>query len=258
MKAMKRIISRTAWLLPILLAIPGGLGYAQERPGIRPFIAPPEDCYVTDPIEPENISSFLKVQILALSLAQKGEQAEQKILESRKIAPFEEIDKTIAGLRQERIGNICASFVVSYYSGSKIPSMAAVAKSLAKEYDQFAQMSNQILGINLQMAVQKWDGPSPQRQFSEMLKKRQEILQKMTDDLNLSLGLLVDEDRKNAEGQPDHLILMRDEVKRLLGYLYERFPDLKNNQTAPAGDFAKQAALIKSFLNRGYKTTEFP
>ena len=248
----------TMCLLAIFLAICSSAAYAQTRPGIRAFVTPPEDCYVTDPIEPENIYSFLRVQILALSLAQKGEQANLKMLETKKLVPFDEIDKTITGLRQERIQNVCASFVVSYYIDSKIPAMAAVAKTLAQDYDQFAEMSNQILGINLQMAVQKWNGPSPQRQFTELLKTRQEIIQKMTDALNLSLGLLVDEDRKNAEGQPDHLILTQSDVKKLLEYLYERFPDLKNSQATLSGDFTKQAAIIKSFLNRGYKTVDFP
>jgi hypothetical protein len=258
MKASKSIMSKSTWLLIFFLAIRTGAIYAQQRPGIRAFVTPPEDCYVTDPIEPENIYFFLRVQILALSLAQRGEQANFKVIATGKMVPLSEIDKTIMGLRQERVQNVCASFVVSYYSDSKIPAMAAVAKSLAKDYDQLVDMSNQILGINLQMAVQKWSGPSPQRQFSELLRKRQEIFQKMTDALDTSLGLLVDEDRKNAAGQPDHLILSHAEVKELMEYLNDRFPELKNSQTVPSGDFAKQAALIRSFLNRGYKTTEFP
>jgi hypothetical protein len=98
-----RISAKPVLLVTFVLAIHAGPAYGQQRPGIRPNVNPPEDCYLSDPVEPENIYSFLRVQILALSLAQKGEQANVGMLETKGGAPFDEIAKTIAGLRKERI-----------------------------------------------------------------------------------------------------------------------------------------------------------
>jgi hypothetical protein len=247
-------LKKCAWLATLVLAVQTGASYAQTRPGIRAFVKPPEDCYVTDPIEPENIQSFLRVQILALSLAQRGERANIKMLETKGGAPFSEIDKTIAGLREELIENTCASFVVSYYKGSKNQSMATVAKYLAQAYDGLGKMSDQMLGINLQK-----NGAFQQRQLSALLQNRQEILRNMTDALNLSLGLLIDDSRVNAEGKPDHLILRSAEKRDLLEYLYTRFPALKGDGQgpAPSGDFIKQAQLIRAFLlTSGYRPAD--
>ena len=245
--------------LSLVFALPAGTIYAQERPGIRPFVKPPEDCYVSDLVEPENIYSFLRVQILALSLAQKGERANSKMLSTNGGAPLSEIDQTIAGLREERIENTCASFVVSYYVDSKNPTMATVAKFLAYAYTQFGDMSNEMLGINLQRTNRKAVGPSPQRQLSALLQRRQEILKGMMDALNLSLDLLVDDNRADEKGEPDHLILRNSDIKDLFEYLYARFPALKDRHgTELPGDFAKQAASIQAFLASGYKPADFP
>ena len=40
----------------------------------RPFVNHPEGCYLADPVEPENVNSYLRVQIQALSLAESGER----------------------------------------------------------------------------------------------------------------------------------------------------------------------------------------
>ncbi len=195
--------------------------------------------------------------MLALSLAQRGEQANIKMLQSKGGAPSEGIDKTIAGLREERTENTCASFVVSYYVDSKDQDIATIAKFLAYAYDEFGNMSNQMLGINLQEALQPVNGPSPQRQFSTLLEKRQDLFKGMMDALNLSLGLLIDDGHTNAEGKPDRLILKKAQVEDLLDYLYDRFPSLKDSQVAPpSGDFAKQAAYIQSFLKGNYKPAD--
>ncbi len=252
-----RFCTKPALLAFLVLAIQVGRGWAQTRPGIRPFVKPPEGCYLSDPVQPEDIYSFLRVQILALSLADRGERANGKMLETTGGAPFEEIDKTIAGLREELTENICASFVLSYYIGSKKGDIDTLAKVLASAYDDFGKMSNEMLGINLQKSLQ--DANRSQRQLSMLLEKRQEILSDMRDALNLTLGLLIDNSRTNAAGKPDRLILNGAQIGGLLDYLYTRFPALKDSQGATAsGDFAKQAALIRVFLSSGYRPADFP
>ncbi len=256
---MTRASIKTVMLASLILAIRMEAGHAQTRPGIRPFIKPPEGCYVADAVDTADMYSFLKVQIQALSFAQSGEQANIQMLQTRGGAPFSEVDKTIAGLRQELIENTCASFVVSDFKDSAIPEIATIAKSLAYDYDELGKMSNEMLGINLQKSLQKVNGPSPQRQLSDLLGRRQGILNYMVDALNLSLGLLIDLDRTNAEGKPDHLILSHEQMNTLLEYLYSRFPSLKDNQgVAPSGDFTRQAASIQAFLTGSYKPAELP
>jgi len=150
--------------------------------------------------------------------------------------------------------------VVSYYTGSKIPTMATIAKFLAYAYGELGDMSNQMHGINLQKSLRKTMGPSPQLQLSMLLDRRREILGNMMDALNLSLALLIDDNRPNAEGKPDHLVLRNAEIKDLLDYLDTRFPTLKDSQGVggPSGDFLKQAASIHAFLNSGYRPADLP
>ena len=242
-----------------LLAMQAGAAGGQTRPGIRPFVTPPEDCYVSDPVETENIYYFLRVQVLALSLAQRGARANSAMLQTKGGAPLDEMDKAIAGMRQERILNTCASFVVSYYVDSKIPGMAKTAKFLAHAYDQFGEMSNQMLGISLQKSLSGATGPSPQLQFSRLLEKRQETLRNMTDALKVCLELLIDKRRTDTEGKPDHLILNKAEVTDLLDYIYVRFPTLKGNHGGEGpGDFTEQAASIQAFLGSGYRPSDVP
>ncbi len=255
---VQRVSAKTGTLLVGLLVISlAQISHAQTRPGIRPFVATPKDCYVTDPVETENIYLFTRVQILALSLAQRGEHANIKMLQAKGGAPFEEIDKTIAGLREELIENTCASFVVSYYVDSGDQTMATVAKYLAYAYDQLGKMSDQMLGINLQKALDTVNGVSPQRQLSQLLEERQKILQGITDAVNLSLDLLIDNGHVNEQGKPDHLILKKAQIEDLLDYLYQYFPSLKDNHgPEPSSDFVKQAALIQSFLTGSYKPAD--
>jgi hypothetical protein len=232
---------------------------AQQRPGIRPFVDPPEGCYLNDPAEPENIDSFLRIQIQALSLAHRGELANLSMLRTKGGAPMEDMAKTIAGLREERIENACASFLVAYFAESQNPTMETVANFLVSAYDQLGKMSDQMLGINLQKSLHKVAGPSPQKQLSDLLEQRREILEDMTNALTLSLELLIDKARGNAEGQPDHLILKKAQVLDLLDYLYSRFPALKDTEHKDiAGDFIQQAASIQAFLTSGYKPAELP
>ncbi len=256
---MTGVSIKTILTASLILAIQTGAGYAQTRPGIRPFVKPPEGCYVPDLVDTGDIYSFLKAQIQALSLAHSGEQANIKMLETKGGASSGEVDKTIAGLREELIENTCASFVVSDFKDSDDSDIATIAKSLADDYDKLGKMSNEMLGINLQKSLQNMNWPSPQRQLSDLMKRRQAILRNIADVLNTSLGLLVDNVRTNAEGKPDHLILSHEQMKDLLDDLHIRFPSLKNSQgTAPLGDFTRQAASIQAFLTGGYKPADFP
>ena len=79
----------------------------------------------------------------------------------------------------------------------------------------------------------------------------------MTDAVNLSLLLLIDERRFDVEGKPDHMILTASQRNELLDYLYSEFPPLKNELAGKPGyDFVKQAALIQSFLSGPYKSSD--
>jgi hypothetical protein len=254
-----RVSSVSAFLVSIALMVQASAAPAQQRPGIRTFVNPPEGCFISDPVEPENIYSFLRVQIQALSLAQLGERANSVMLETKGGAPVDQMAKAIAGLREERIHNDCASFVVSYYTGSENETIATTAKFLVYAYDELGKMSDQMLGISLQKSLRRVNGPSPQLQLSRLMDTRRETFKGMTDAVNLSLALLVDEGRTNTEGKPDHLILRKAQIAELLDYLYARFPSLKdNNGVARSGDFLKQAALIHAFLSGGYRPADLP
>lgn len=233
--------------------------YAQQRPGVRLSINPPEDCYISEPVEPESIYSYLKAQIQALALAQRGEWSNGQMLESEGGARIEQAAQTIAGLRAERLDNVCSSFMVSQYAGSKNPTVAATATYLTSAYDELGKMSDQMLGITLQKSLQRVNGPSPQLQFSKLMAKRQEILAKMTDALKLSLALLIDENRTDTQGKLDHLVLSKAQIKEILDYMYARFPSLNDDKREDrSGNFIKQAALIQTFLTGSYRPADLP
>jgi hypothetical protein len=154
---------------------------------------------------------------------------------------------------------MCASFIVSYYVNSPISPIASTAKLFKDSYDELGQMSDQMLGINLQKFLQKATGSSPQRQLSTLLERRQEILHKMEEALDQVLLSLIDESRTNEEGKCDHLILSKGEVNDLLNCLDTHFPTLKNSEKlVPTGNFLKQAAFIQIFLTSSYKPANVP
>jgi len=121
-------------------------------------------------------------------------------------------------------------------------------------------MSNEMLGISLQKSLQKIRGPSPQRQFTNLMARRQDTLRKMTDALTRSLSLLVDDSRKNAAGKPDHLLITKREIMDLLAFLYTRFPALREKKEGvSSGEFTRQAALIQKFLtDNRYTPADLP
>ncbi len=232
-------------------------GFAQERPGIRPFVNVPDGCSISDPVDTESLYSFLKVQIQALAFAKEGEKANREMLAASDSPPVERIPKVIAGLRQERIEDTCAGFIISSYTESKNETVSAVARVLAFAYDDLAKMTNQMLKLNLEDSRKRTPDILAAKALSELKDRRQELLQRITEALNISLSLLVDGTRKNPDGKPDHIILSREERDELLDYLHARFPNLANEQAGGnSGDFVQQAALIQSFLSGEYKPAD--
>lgn len=255
-----RTCTKPVLISGLVLLTQAGAALAQQRPGIRLSVNPPEDCYISEPVEAESIYSFLRVEIQALALAQRGEWSNSEMLETEGGALIGQGAKTMAGLREERIDNTCSSFVVSQYADSKNQAVAATAKYLASAYDELGKMSDQMLGITLQKSLRRVNGLSPQRQFAMLMDRRKEILGKMTDALNLSLMLLVDESRTDEQGRLDHLVLRKAQIKELLDYMYARFPSLHedNKKDARSGSFIKQAALIQAFLTGSYRPADLP
>jgi hypothetical protein len=250
-------------LIPVLSALIWAVvsqpdrALAQERPGIRPFVNVPEGCYIADPVDTESLYSFLKVQIQALSFAKAGEKANREMLTASDGPPVERIPKVIAGLRQERIEDTCAGFVISSYAGSKNETVSAVAKVLAFAYDDMAKMTNQMLRLTLEDTRKRTPDIMTAKALSDLKDKRQELLQRTTEALNISLSLLVDATRTNPDGNPDHIILSLKERDELLDYLHAQFPNLTNEQASGSSDeFVQQAALIQSFLSGKYKPAD--
>ena len=241
---------------PVLAAVlpaTSELGYAQQRPGVRTFVNPPESCYISDPPDTESAYSFMKTQIQALSFAGAGEKANRTALMAEGGVPLEQMGEVLTGLRQERTDNMCAGFVVAAYKQSNNANIAAAAELLSSDYDELGRMADQMLKLALEEPVQRKMGHSTDGAFAELKRKRQETLGRMTEVLNISLLLLVDGSHSDASGKLDRLILSEAERDALLKYLHSRFPALKSPKGALSGDFVKQAALINSFLSGTYK-----
>ncbi len=257
---MRTLRSLSVSMLPLLVCTmlgQAGRGIAQERPGIRPFVNVPDGCSVQDPVDTERLYSFVKVQIQALSFARDGEKANRDMLTASDLPPVERIPKVIAGLRQERIEDTCASFIVSSYTGSKNETVSAVAKVLAFAYEDLANMTNQMLKFNLEDARKQTPDILTAKALSELKDRRQELLRRTAEALTISLSLLVDGTRTNPDGKPDHMILSRAERDELLEYLHAQFPNLANEQAgSSSGDFVQQAVLIQSFLSGAYKPAD--
>ncbi len=55
-------------------------GFAQQRPGIRALVNPPNGCYVMEPRGTESPYSFINAEIQALLLTTAGEKANREVL----------------------------------------------------------------------------------------------------------------------------------------------------------------------------------
>ncbi len=232
-----------------VLIILAGQAVAQQRPGIRAQVIAPEGCSISGKVDTEDMYNFITTQIQALSFARAGERASFHTSPMGEGSPLSQVPN-FAGLRQERIDNTCAGFILSPYTGSKIQSMATVAKYLVFAYDQLAKMSDEMLGITLRESFSSATDLSARVELSNWNARRQGILKNMTDAVNLSLSLLI---RTDADGKTSD-ILGPEERHSLLTYLNSQFPVGGGPGTIGySDDFVKQAALIRSFLSGGYK-----
>ena len=251
-------ISTTSVLLLtcLILVIGSGQASAQRRPNVQPFVNIPEGCYFTEQPDLDSLYTFTKTQIQALSMARRGEVANLDVLASKEDLPLNEMSEMITGMREERIQNTCAAFIMSAFGDSKNETAAMAAKVLALSYQQLMDLTDQMLGIVLQ-GTRDRTGASTRAVFLQWKLKRQETMNNMTQALNISLSLLVDESRKNADGKPDHLILTRTQRDGLLNYLTSKFPSLeKEKKIKHSGDFMEQVLLIQSFLTGNYKPSD--
>jgi hypothetical protein len=241
----------------LILLFHAGEVVAQERQGIRPNVRPPEGCYLTEPAEPDSLYSLTKVQIQALWLARTGEQADFDLLTARGDLPMNQMAKMITGLREERVQYICAAFVLSAYTQSSNENAAKVAKFLVFSYQELENMTGDMLQILLQ-GTSRSNRTSTQVRYSQWMNKRQKTLGDMVQALEFSLSLLVDEGRKDPEGNPDHLILTGAQRDTLLNYLSSKFPALEDERKVKhSGDFLEQVILIHSFLTGKYKPADY-
>jgi hypothetical protein len=220
-------------------------------------VAAPEGCSIVDPVQTEDPYSFINAQIQSLSFAREGERVDRDVLDAAYGPPSDRMGKAFVGLRKERIDNSCASFLVAPFASSKNERTAAAAKVLTEGYDELSKMTDQMLRINMLETMQTKTGGSTYVEFSKMMKRRQEIVEKMADALIDSLVQLIDPRRMDPDGKPDHLILTREQRDALLDNLQSEFPNLKLEQTSErSGDFVKHAALIQSFLSGDYKPAD--
>ncbi len=237
-------------LMGVVLAVSAGEAFPQQRPGIRMFVTPPEGCSVADPVETENLYTLTMAEIRALSFAQSGERASSQALAGGD-AVIGQMPKTMGDLRQARIKDTCAGFILSPYESSKNETIATASKYLAFAYDELGKMTNEMLGITMQASMRRKGGTTARAQLSDLRNRRQEIVRNMTDALNVSLSLLVDRSHTDAEGKADRLILTHAQKMSLIDYLHSQFPSLSYEKAIGGSDFIKQAALIESFLNLG-------
>ena len=240
MKPGRFLSAATLASVGIALAMMAGRAFCQERPGIRPFVKPPEGCSISDTVDADNLFSFTMAEVQALSLAEAGE-SERLQLPLDEQARVQQMAKTMTRLREERIGYTCAGFLLAPFTASKIESAATAAKYMVFAFDELGKMTNEMLGAMMQSAMRSG---SAQHQLSELKDKRQGILRNMTDALNVSLSLLVDQSHTNSEGKHD-LLLTRTQKSSILDFIRSHFPSRSYTQD----DFTKQAALIQSFLS---------
>jgi hypothetical protein len=239
----------------VLVAVPMG-AWAQQRPGIRMFVTPPEGCYVAGAVDPDNLYLFTKMQVQALWLARNGERENMDVLTAGSEMPMNQVPRLIRGLREDRIESTCAAYVVQAYTLSKNDGVATIAKFLVSSYQELSGMNDQMLEIILQGTADKSLAATRGR-LSAWNAKRKDIVKHMTESVGFSLALLIDGNRRNAEGEPDHLILTRAQRDDLVNDLNNKFPLLKNQEkTEHASDFMPQAALFRSFLLGKYRPAD--
>jgi hypothetical protein len=256
MKARRILITSVLFSTGLAQATSAGLAAPQTRPGIQPFVNVPEGCSLNALPDTGSLYSFTKMQIQALWMARRGERANAGVLTSREDLPMSEVAAMIRGMREEHIEDTCAAFILSAFTASTNEDAATIAKILSTAYQQLAGMTDQLLGIILQGTQDRDQGATRDR-FAQWKSRRRDLLAKMTEALNVSLSLLVDERRRNADGKADRMILTQAQRDDLLMYVNSKFPALeKEKKIGHSGDFIEQALLIQSFLTGGLKPAD--
>jgi hypothetical protein len=154
-------------------------------------------------------------------------------------------------LRDERIGDTCAGFILSPYTKSQNQGAAAVAKRLVAAYGELQKMTDERLGLVMQQEVQTRIGPPVRTRLAELDKRRQSVLREMNNVLTTYLALLVDQSQTDVEGSPGRNVLTHDQRISLRDFLQSKFPSLLADErigAEPSDELTKQAALIRSFL----------
>ncbi len=243
--SLSRILKTSALLVVIyVLSTPARQAAGQQRPGIRAQVSAPEFCSIADPVNTEDLFNFMATQIQALSFARKGEHAELHSSQAGMSTPNSQVPNFV-GLREERIDNTCASFILSPYTGSKIQGVATAAKALTSAYQELAKLPDEMMGVTLREAYPIGSGATTRAALSN---RRQEILGKISEASSSFVSLLTQTD---ADGKPGSL-LSREEKHSLLAFLDTRFP-VRGGVGYSADFFSQQAALLRSFLSGGYK-----
>jgi hypothetical protein len=236
----------------IALIFSQGRAFSQTRPGINAFVKAPEGCSYIDPLDPNDLYVFTKTQIQALSLARAGELGTLNKKNPGK--PSTSTPDRFATLREERIGDTCAGFIISPYTKSRNPQAAAVAKRLVAAYGELQKMTDEKFGLAIQQDTQTHIGPPVKTRLAELDKRRRSVLREMNNVLTTYLKLLVDESQTDAEGKPGRNILTHEQRISLRDFIQSQFPSLLVSDrlgTEPSDELTRQAAQIRSFLAGG-------
>jgi len=239
--------------LSVIFVFSAGRAFSQTRPGINAFVKAPEGCSYSDPLDTNDLYGFMKTQIQALSLARAGESGALHIQTTGK-SSNPSADR-FAGLKEERIGDTCAGFILSPFIKSENKTVASVARRLAADYGELGKMTDERLGIAMQQSLQTHYGKPVQARLSDLKKKREDIMRDMNDVLPASLSLLIDHNQTDIEGKPGRMILTHDQRISLRDFLQSQFPSLLIDDkigTKPTDEFTKQASVIRTFLAGNY------
>lgn len=239
-----------AGAIVIMYAFTAGRAFSQTRPGINALVKTPEGCSYSDPINTNDLYSFMQAQIQALALAQKGESGTLYTAASDHStgAPADRF----ASLREERIGTTCAGFILSPYTKSDNRKAAAVADKLVAAYGELQKMTDERLGLEMQKSVQSSFGTPVRARLEELKNRRQGVIRNLNGALSDFFLLLIDEEQTGADGKPGRIVLTHEQRTSLRNFLQSQFPSLlvsDKNGTQPSDDFTRQAALIRSFLS---------
>jgi len=248
-------------IIPVFLFIAfvfgsSGLVLSQVRPGIQTPVVPPEGCYLDGSADADDLYSFIRVEIQALAFARDGEQADRDLLSAKAGPPIDKMAHLMTGLRNERIENACAGFVISPYAKSNNEYIASAAGYLVNAYGELGKITDEMLRLTMMETILQRSGGSTESEFASLKNKRQDLLTNMALAVDASLSLLLSP-RLDSNGKHDRLVFTAAQRDDLLSYLYSKFPTLKDSRTkTDSSDFTGQVAHIRSYLSGKYKTSD--